>query len=407
MKVAFVVPWYGRDIPGGAEALCRNSALHLRNAGLEVEILTTCVRDFYADWNQNHYRPGEYKDEGMTVRRFPVRVRDTALFDSINAKLLATATCTLLQANGDHLSPLQPEEEEAFLREMVNSPALYDFLEVSGPSYDVLLFLPYMFGTTYFGSQACPARSLLIPCLHDESYAYMHAFRQMFSKVTAIVCLSAAEERLVRLLYGSLPRTFVVGAGMDTDLSMSSERFRSTFGIDSPFVLYAGRKDEGKNVPMLLDYFRHYRARRDANHDLKLVLIGSGNLHVPKEICSHVIDLGFVSPQQKLDAFAAALATCQPSINESFSLVLMESLLAGTPILVNAQCPVTVELCQRGNCGLYFADRDEFEACLDFLTTHCETAAIMGQNGREYVMQEYSWDKILSRYLDLFAGVLA
>ena len=405
MRVAFIIPWYGRDISGGAETVCRNSALRLRGAGLEVEVLTTCVRDFFADWSKDYYRPGEYKDEGLTVRRFPVRPRDTALFDSLNTKLLAAAACTLLQANGNHLSPLQPEEEAAFLREMINSPALYDFLGEFGSSYDVLVFLPYMFGTTYFGSQVCPSRSLLIPCLHNESYAYMHAFRQMFSKVAAIACLSAAEERLARLLYGSLPRTFVVGAGMEADFSMSAERFRSTFRIDSPFILYAGRKDAGKNVPMLIEYFDHYLARCSGRSDLRLVLIGGGPSLAPRHIGGHVIDLGFVSRQQKLDAFAAAHVTCQPSTNESFSLVLMESLLAETPVLVHAECPVTVELCQDGRCGLYFADRDEFAGCLDFFLSHPEAAARMGQNGRRYVVQESSWDKVLPRYLHLFAQI--
>ncbi|WP_337288759.1 glycosyltransferase family 4 protein [Candidatus Methylomirabilis sp.] len=407
MRVAFIIPWYGCDIPGGAEAFCRSAALRLRNAGLDVEILTTCVRDFYADWSSNYYRPGEYKDDGMTVRRFHVRPRDTVLFDSLNSKLLATAACTLVRANGNHLSPLQPEEEIAFLREMVNSPALYDFLGEFGSSYDILFFLPYMFGTTYFGSQVCPSRSVLIPCLHNESYAYMRAFGQMFSKVNAIVCLSRAEERLVRQLYGSLPKTFVVGAGIDNHLSMSAERFRSTFHIDSPFIVYAGRKDEGKNVPMLIDYFHHYVAWSGARNHLKLVLVGSGSLPVPRGMETHIIDLGFVSKEGMLDALAAAQVTCQPSTNESFSLVLMESLLAGTPVLVHAQCPVTVELCQDGNCGLYFAGRDEFVACLDFFFDHPATAARMGQNGRRYVTQEYSWDKVLPRYLDLFTQLRA
>ena len=39
--LAFVAPWYGPDIPGGAEAECRATAQALRNRGVPVEILTT------------------------------------------------------------------------------------------------------------------------------------------------------------------------------------------------------------------------------------------------------------------------------------------------------------------------------------------------------------------------------
>jgi len=47
-KIAFVIPWYGPDIPGGAERACKNLAENLSLRGVDVEILTTCARDFYS-----------------------------------------------------------------------------------------------------------------------------------------------------------------------------------------------------------------------------------------------------------------------------------------------------------------------------------------------------------------------
>ena len=40
-KIAFVIPWYGEGIPGGAEMELREVARHLQKAGVEVEVLTT------------------------------------------------------------------------------------------------------------------------------------------------------------------------------------------------------------------------------------------------------------------------------------------------------------------------------------------------------------------------------
>lgn len=57
-KIGFVIPWYGEDIPGGAEMELREVATHLQRAGMDVEILTTCVREFSADWNENYYSAG-------------------------------------------------------------------------------------------------------------------------------------------------------------------------------------------------------------------------------------------------------------------------------------------------------------------------------------------------------------
>ena len=48
--------------------------------GIEVEILTTCVKQFTSDWNKNHYKPGNYLENGITVKRFKVRKRNTEKF---------------------------------------------------------------------------------------------------------------------------------------------------------------------------------------------------------------------------------------------------------------------------------------------------------------------------------------
>ena len=47
MKVAFVTPWYGADIPGGMESETRRTAAHLLEAGYKVEVLTTCIHNFF------------------------------------------------------------------------------------------------------------------------------------------------------------------------------------------------------------------------------------------------------------------------------------------------------------------------------------------------------------------------
>ena len=50
-KIGFVTPWYGENISGGAEAALRDITGHLFAAGMEVEILSTCVKEFHSNWN--------------------------------------------------------------------------------------------------------------------------------------------------------------------------------------------------------------------------------------------------------------------------------------------------------------------------------------------------------------------
>ena len=69
MRLAFVIPWFGADIPGGAEAACFHIACHLREAGVDVEVLTTCIKEFRSDWSANYHHRGSDTVSGITVRR--------------------------------------------------------------------------------------------------------------------------------------------------------------------------------------------------------------------------------------------------------------------------------------------------------------------------------------------------
>ena len=87
-KIAFVVPWHGENIPGGAEAALRDITNHLFAASWDIEILTTTVKQFTADWNVDFYPEGLTEVYGIPVRRFKIRKRDVDKFNRSNLKLM-------------------------------------------------------------------------------------------------------------------------------------------------------------------------------------------------------------------------------------------------------------------------------------------------------------------------------
>lgn len=388
MKLAFVTPWYG-NIPGGAESECRRTVENLQKHGIEVEILTTCVKEFLSDWSTDFYEEGIYNLNGVGIHRFSVRKRDTARFDKINYKLMRGLEISL-------------DEEKTFMREMVNSPGLYSYIAEHGTDYDYFLFIPYMFGTTYYGSCIYPEKSVIIPCLHDESYAYLNIYKTMFENVKGIIFHASPEKILANHLYNLNNMQTVLGEGIDMDFVYNPDRFREKYGIKTDFILYAGRKEAGKNVPLLIDFFARYKKHR--KNELKLVLIGSGTIEIPSESRNDIIDLGFVPLQDKYDAYAAATFLCQPSLNESFSIVIMESWLCKSPVLVHGNCAVTKDHCIKCNGGLYFNDYYEFEGCLDFYLGNPAIRKIMAENGMSYVIDNFSWDKIVEKYIDFLGS---
>ena len=121
-KIGFVTPWYGANIPGGAEMELRGLAEHLAENHVDLEVLTTCVEKFNSDWNTNFYPEGTEEINGVLVRRFQVRKRDTKRFDQINYKFMKNLPVTI-------------EEEDLYLKEMVNSPRLYQYMEEIGRAH--------------------------------------------------------------------------------------------------------------------------------------------------------------------------------------------------------------------------------------------------------------------------------
>ncbi|MBI4666510.1 MAG: glycosyltransferase family 4 protein [Nitrospinae bacterium] len=386
MKVSFVIPFYGANIGGGAENHCRRLAESLTVRGVDVEVLTTTLKDFTSHWNSVYYEAGVYCVNGVTVRRFHPRPVDTDVFVPVNLKIIAG-------------EPITIDEELDYVHNAINSDAMYEFIG-NNHKGRLYFFMPYLFGTSLWGSSIVPYKSFLIPCLHDEGYARLEVTKRMFRRVNAALFNSPAEMRLAQNLYGGMPYSepVLMGEGVDRIEDADGKRFRGKYGMgDTPFILYVGRRDATKNTPLLLEYFTRYiTANRKAN--LNLALIGPGEVDIPEAAAGRVKDLGFVPLEDKKDAYAAATMLCQPSLNESFSLVMMESWWVGRPVLVHKNCEATREHVEKSGGGLAFESFAEFAESVEYILEDPDRAGRMGQAGKAYVESNYTWDIICARF---------
>src|SRR4029077_12331770 len=137
--------------------------------------------------------------------------------------------------------------------------------------------------------------------------------------------------------------------------------------------------------------------------DATLALMGVKLMSLPED--PFIRFAGLLSDRERLQALEGATVVACPSPYESTSLLALESLSVGTPILANARSAVLVEHCVRSNGGLYYADRDEFVEALKLLTRNDTLRAAMGRNGIDYVAQHYRWDVVLAKYERLFAKI--
>jgi glycosyltransferase involved in cell wall biosynthesis len=174
--------------------------------------------------------------------------------------------------------------------------------------------------------------------------------------------------------------------------------FRRRHRLHGPMLLYGGRIDPGKGCEELIEYFNAYISD---GGDATLALMGVKLMSLPED--PHVRFAGLLSDRERVQALEAATVVACPSPFESLSLLALEALSVGTPILANARSEVLVEHCVRSNGGLYYASRDEFVECLKLLTGDAQLRAAMGRNGRDYVRRNYRWDVVLGKYERVFA----
>ena len=422
MRLAFIVQRYGTEVLGGSESLCRLIAERLASQH-DVEVLTTCARD-YITW-KNEYPEGSDRIRGVTVRRFANQgTRDIAAFDRYSEWIF----------NNPHS---RAEEMEWLKQQGPWCPALTSYLQGNHQRYDVLVFFTYLYATTVMGVGIKPGRTVLVPTAHDEPAIRLGIYKDVFSKPAAIVFNTEIERRFVKAQFDQLPLVEeTAGVGVDipqhqpyprmpapaeqesaddegaaveevasvpefpSHLTARGAVFRRRHRLYGPFALYGGRIDPGKGCEELIEYFSRYVK---GGGDATLVLMGVKLMALPEE--PFINFAGMLSDLERLQALEAATVVVCPSPYESLSLLALEALSVGTPILVNGRSPVVVEHCVSSNGGLYYADGDEFAECLKLLVRDDRLRAEMGRHGREYVRRNYRWDVVLGKYERVFAKI--
>ncbi len=396
--ITLVSPWYGPDTAGGAETQARSLARALHAIGVPVRVWSSTGRDSFHPDAQHHYPPGNSELDGIPLWRF---VPSPAGDDGVPR---------FFRQHPELLPPLErfTVHEMRLLGSLLNSDELYKAVR-HAPEPTRFLFIPYAFPTTFWGALIAPERSFVLPCLHDEPYARYTTYRYLLRRVRGVLCNSHPEADLVRRLADvGEGQVHVPGEGIALSPRGDAETFRqailpallpplpsSSQDEHPPTLLYVGRRDESKNFGLLLAYVREYWARRGRR--LRLIVAGRNPITLPPSLRPLVLDAGYLDEEAKHHAYAAADVFVLPSLYESFSIVLMEAWLQGTPALVHRGCAVTSDHCQRSGGGLTFGDFGTFAAALDVLLPRPDLRQTLGNRGRNYVLATCRWEDVARR----------
>jgi glycosyltransferase involved in cell wall biosynthesis len=387
MKVAFVIQRYGLDINGGAELHCRYVAEHLARFA-EVEVLTTCARD-YITW-KDVYPAGLQKINQIPVRRFTVdqqRIPDR--FGRLQDELL--------QFPHTEADELRWMEEQG-----PHSIDLIRFIKKNKDDYDFFIFFSYRYWHSFHGIRTVPHKSILVPTAEPDPVIHFKIFKGLFHLPQGFVYNSVEEKRLIQGLSSNyqVPGD-VVGVGSEIPDRTDPEAFRRKFRIEDPFLLYVGRVDENKGCKQLFEFFTRFKS--EIQTPLKLLLIGSEVMKIPED--PSVLHLGFLSDEDKFNALAASELLMMPSFYESLSMVLLEAWAMGKPTLANGNCRVLMGQSIRSNAGLFYSNYEEFKNCLIHLQQNPQARIVLGENGKRFYQENYRWEVIERKYLNLMQAV--
>ncbi|HAF27227.1 MAG TPA: hexosyltransferase [Lachnospiraceae bacterium] len=405
MKIAMVIQRYGTEVNGGAEMLALKMAEHI-NDKCDITVITTCAKD-YDTW-KNEYPKGESKVNGVKVLRFPVKKeRNLFWYKQIDRVR--------------KYSPIFPKFLEELWLKMQGpyTPECIEYIKANKDEYDCFIFVTYLYYTSVKGLPVVKEKSIFIPAAHDEPFLKMKTYKKLFESPAAFWFNAREEEDLVKDKFdveGICSR--VGGMGIEVpDINDSDkvnpesfcEKYKDRLKND-PYVIYVGRIDYGKNCHKLFDDFMKIKDGLSVEKpedtkiaeelkDLRLVLLGKPMIDIPER--NDIVSLGFVSEKDKYDAMAGAVALILPSEFESFSIVVLESMALKVPVIVNGDCAVTSSHCKKSGAGFTYKDPEELKDKIMTLMSDEELRRQMGEKGAEYVRENYRWDVITDRFMEL------
>ena len=390
MRLGMVTPRWGPAVIGGTEYWLRLLGEHLAaDLGWEVHAFTTCATSAVT-W-ADALPPGTRVEGGVAVHRHR----------SVSGR---SSTYAPLDAVVRRVPDLLPSAvAESFVSAVGPfNPALVD--DAAGAGMDLVAVTPYLYRPAIDAVRRLGRRVVWHGAAHDEAELRLPMMPSTFEAVGGLSYNSFAERSLVEATFdvAHLPAAVVGNAVVESAGDAAAAREWIGLDADEPFVLCLGRIERVKGTHALAELWRTYRGRRPGAP--RLVLLGSANQALAGD--AHVVVAGTCPEDVKWGALRAAEVLVAPSSWESFSLVVIEAWLAGTPVVVNSRCPPAVEQCRRSGGGLWFDSYAEFEVALDVLLGDSGLRDRLAGRGADFARRAYAWPAILDRYSALCDRVL-
>lgn len=357
-----------------------------------------------------------------------------SLWEHLHELGVSIKACSTHESDAQIFKPGRSIEFKSFSRQSPRfirySPELKSFLEKEIASTDVCHNHGcWLYPNWIAGDLARRSRKPLIisPLGHLDSWSLSrHSWRKKvvrflfeeknWRSASAFIAKSKMEEAELRKLGIKVPIT-VIPNGIDPANYTPERQSADCFFENHPalkskrILLFLSRIHPKKGLKELLEQWTRL-GRQKA--DWHLVIAGDIDNPYAREIRSHldgdiVNSVSFIPEvhgQAKYSLLEAADLFVLPSFSENFGQVVLEALATGVPVITTHACPW--EQLENKGCGWWISNNtDALGKCLsDALTMSGTNLKNMGETGRVWVLNEFSWSNIALRVKNLYSEVL-
>ncbi|MEM2972012.1 MAG: glycosyltransferase family 4 protein [Candidatus Bathyarchaeia archaeon] len=197
------------------------------------------------------------------------------------------------------------------------------------------------------------------------------------------------------------------------------KKLRDSYGVrdDELMIFFIGRLVGVKGVDKLIMAMPQVLQKIP---NVKLVIVGVGdlqdylvNLVRTMKLHDHVkFNFDFIPEEERIVHYAACDVAVFPSLYEPFGIVALEAMSMKRPVIVGAAgvsgMREIVVACGEGQCGYHVNPSNPADIAWGITSAleNPDKKRWLGENGRRRVLNEFTWDKIAQRTIELYEQVI-
>ncbi len=279
--------------------------------------------------------------------------------------------------------------------------------------FDVIysnILLPDGLAGVYLGQKfnlptICMVRGSDIITAPYENFINRHFSKTVICRTKQIVAVSQALKQLIEHLVKPAKPVQVVYNGVDAEKFKTLE-MKKEFASLQPYLLFVGRDIRRKGLKDLINAFFHITDKIEHN----LVVIGPTQDEVwelePEKtnlLGNRLIVAGVLAPNEIPDYMANCEALILPSYSEGLPNVVLEAMACAKPVIAT-NVMGTPEAVIESVTGILVPPGDpvNLAEAIYALVNDPDSACKMGAQGRQRVVNEFSWTRNAAKMISIY-----